>query len=60
VRQTQREYLNQKKKKTHTQSGTIVSADEGVAVFFFQLTVDVFLCLFHSNIHISIQAGENA
>lgn len=39
---------------------TIISTDECIAILVFQLSIDIFFCLLHSNIHVSIQTSQNA
>jgi len=38
----------------------VVASDEGVSVSSFKLSTDVFLSLFQVDIHVPVQAGENA
>lgn len=39
---------------------TVVSSDKGVTVLVGLLTVDVFLCLFERNVHVAVEATEDA
>ena len=37
----------------------IVSTDKSIAVFVLELSIDVFLSLFQSNVHVSIKTCQN-
>lgn len=39
---------------------TVVPSDKGVTVLVGLLTVDVFLCLFECNVHVAVEATEDA
>lgn len=46
--------FKEKKKDQNLMIITIISTDESIAILVFQLSIDIFFCLLHSNIHVSI------
>ena len=34
---------------------TIISSYEGISIFVFQLSIDIFFCLFQSDVHVAIK-----
>ena len=46
--------------RTPGRTRTVVPSDKGVTVLIGLLTVDVFLCLFECNVHVAVEATEDA